>query len=117
VNEKKPLAGAGTLCPSPILLFYIPPSCNDFRSLEQDLLRAVTGKFCKNLRTEMSGKTAGDFTAWGGETQDRNQTFSANSVKKYSDLFVYSLLIIFYSLLTLFYIILIIVYCLFIFFL
>jgi hypothetical protein len=79
--KKSPLLVQEHFVPLPYCYFTFLQAVNDFRSLEQDLLRAVTGKFCKNLRTEMSGKTAGDFTAWGGETQDRNQTFSANSEK------------------------------------
>jgi hypothetical protein len=66
---KKPPADAGTFCPSPILLFFIPSCCKCLPvwSLEPDFLHAVKGKFRKNLRTELSGKTAGDFTAWGGK--------------------------------------------------
>jgi hypothetical protein len=68
--KKAPCWCRNILRPSPILLFYIPPCCKFLRSLEQDLLRTVTGKFRKNLRIELLGKSAGDFTAWGGETQD-----------------------------------------------
>ncbi len=77
-----------------------------FRSLEQDLLRAVAGKFRKSHKLKMLGKTAGDSPHGEG----KSRTFSANSVTKYSGSLVYSLLIIFHSLLIIIYSLLIIVH-------
>jgi hypothetical protein len=56
---KKSPVGAGTCCPLSILIFYSFYAGNIFRSLKQDLLRGVTGKFRKILKLKMLGKTAG----------------------------------------------------------
>ncbi len=54
-----------------------------FRSLEQDLFRAVAGKFRRSLKLKILGKTAGDSPH--GEGKSRTETFLTNSVKKYSN--------------------------------
>jgi len=46
--------------PCPYWYFTFFHAGNIFRSLEQDLLRAVAGKFRKSHKLKMLGKTAGD---------------------------------------------------------
>jgi hypothetical protein len=47
----KPPVDAGTFCPSPPFWYFsFLHAGNIFRSLEQELLRAVPGKFCKSLK-------------------------------------------------------------------
>jgi hypothetical protein len=95
-----------------------------YSSLEQDLLRAVIGKFRKSFKLKMLGITAGDSPH--GEGKSRTYPFSVNSgkkcnshcflyssassVTKYSGSLVYSFLIIVYSLLIIVYSLLIIFY-------
>jgi hypothetical protein len=46
--------------PCPYWYFTFFHAGNIFRSLEQDLLCAIPGKFRKSLKLKMLGKTAGD---------------------------------------------------------
>ncbi len=111
-KRKSPLLVPEHFSPCIYWYFTFLHAGNIFRSLEQDLLRTVTGKFRKSFKLKMLGKTAGDSPH--GEWKSRTYTFSAKSVKKcnshcylYSSAnsvtkcsgsLFYSLLIIFYSL-------------------
>ncbi len=57
---KKPPVVSEHFAPCPYWCFTFFHAGNIFRSLEQDLLRAVTGNFRKSLKLKMFGKTAGD---------------------------------------------------------
>ncbi len=66
---KSPLLVLEHFAPCPYWYFTSFYAGNIFRSLKQDLLRGVTGKFRKILKLKMLGKTAGDLPHGEGKSR------------------------------------------------